>query len=202
MQPEPQKSRLSHVPAILIGAAALLGSASTLYVNLRSPAPTPTPTTALAASAPAAAASDAATSGASATPAPPPATVQVVHLRLDRVQVDNDGSFGTTDWTFEVSVGGEPQFTVPMKGLDDSPGENLARPADPDKASVDVKLAPDKNTAISVRGFRKGWTPGSHAEVDGQAWLSQGMEKAMVAVSSNKPKSPAFILYFTATPAP
>jgi hypothetical protein len=122
-------------------------------------------------------------------------------LTLDRVQVDNDGSFGTTDWTFEVSIGGEPQFTVPMRGLDDSPGENLARPADPAKASVELKLPPGKTTALSVRGFRKGWTPGAHAEVSGEAWFTQGNEKAVITLKNDKPKSPAFVLYFSAAPA-
>jgi hypothetical protein len=199
MTPEQPKSKLAHVPAILAGSAALIAALSTVYVNMRNaPAPTATPAASFAPALSPASGEPAASPAA--TESPKPAAAQRVLLRLERVQVDNDGSMGSTDWTFEASVDGEPMFTVAMPSLNDKPGQNLARPADARQASVEVKLPPGKNVALAVHGFRTGWVPGSHAEVSGQAWLAQGIEKAAVTLKNDKPKGPQFVLYFSAAP--
>jgi hypothetical protein len=195
MSTEPKKSRIAHVPSILAGTAAVIAAASTLYVNLREdarPAPDPTP--------PAPVSAAAAPAAASAAAAPKIATQpRKLLLRLDRVQVDNDGSAGSTDWNFQVSVDGDPQFSVPMPALDDTPGENLVRPADPEQASAEIELPAGRSVALSVNGWKKSWLPGSHAEVSGKAWL--GFNKTTVTVQTAKEKGPRFVLYFSATPA-
>ena len=198
MTAEQPKSKLAHVPAILAGSAALIAALTTVYVNLRNaPAPASAPVASLA---PTALASGDPAASPATTQSPKPAAAQRVLLRLERVQVDNDGSMGSTDWTFEASIDGEPMFTVPMPSLSDKPGHNLARPAEAQQASVEVKLPPGKNVALAVRGFRTGWIPGSHAEVSGEAWLAQGIEKAAVTLKNDKPKGPQFVLYFSAAP--
>jgi hypothetical protein len=193
MPPDQQKSRLSHVPAILAGSAAFIAAVSTLYVNLREkPQATPAPVAAEQ-SVPV---KDAASSAADAATAEPHRFV----LRLDRVQVDNDGSLGSTDWSFEVKANGKPLLVVPMPSLSDKPGANLARPDDIDAASAEVELSPGKNVELSVSGWKKGFISGAKAEVTGKAWLLTGANETVITLASEKAKGPRFVLYFSARP--
>ena len=191
MPPDQKSSRLSHVPAILAGSAAFIAAVSTLYVNMRDkPAPTP------AATEQAAPATD--------TPAPAAAVPAAPHrflLRLDRVQVDNDGSIGSTDWSFEVKANGKPLFAVPMPSLTDKPGANLARPADVEAASAEVELPAGKNIELSVSGWKKGLISSAKAEVSGKAWMLTGGNDTVITLVGEKPKGAHFVLYFSATPA-
>lgn len=198
MTEDPKKSRLAHVPSILAGSAALIAALSTLYVNLRNDS---RPESDPAATTPAIQASATAQAGDSPSSSTAPGKPQPIRLRLDRIQVDNDGSAGSTDWTFQVSVGGEPMFSVPMESLNDKPGKNLARPADPQQASAEVQLLAGKNVSLSVNGWKKGWMPGADAEVSGEAWMSPAFNKPTITLKSGEPKGPQFVLYFSATPA-
>jgi hypothetical protein len=194
MPPEPQKSRLSHVPAILAGSAAFIAAVSTLYVNLREKPPTAPEPVVAEQGAPA---KDASVSAANIAVAEPHRFL----LRLDRVQVDNDGSMGSTDWSFEVKANGKPLLVVPMPSLSDKPGANLARPGDTDAASAEVVLPPGKNIELSVSGWKKGFISGARAEVSGKAWLLTGANDTVISLASEKPKGPHFVLYFSARPA-
>ena len=188
MTNEQKPSRTAHVPGILMGTAALIAALSTVYVNLRNdraPAPAAVPSAPIVAAAP-----DAAT---------PPAAPTVMRWRLDRVQVDDDGSIGSTDWTFQVSVDGEPRVSVAMPALSDKPGENLVRPAEGQETSVDVELSGAQSVALAVNGFKTGRLGGS-GEVSGQQWLTSGLNKATVTLAGEKPKGPRFVLYFSAAP--
>jgi hypothetical protein len=197
MTEEHKKSRLAHVPSILAGSAALIAALSTVYVNLRNDsrqAPSPVSSTPLSPASTVVAPSAAtATSTASNKP-------QAMLLRLDRIQVDNDGSIGTTDWDFQVSVDGEPLFSVPMPSLSDKPGKNLVRPADAKQASAELQLPPGKNLALSVNGWKKGWLPGAVAEVSGKGWMSAGFSKAVITLKTEKPKGAQFVMYFSVAP--
>lgn len=194
MNTEPKKSRLAHVPSILGGTAALIAAVTTLYVNLRSDPQLATEPAPQVSAAPA--------NVASMAPAVVSNEPRRMLLRLDRVQVNDDGSAGSTDWTFEVSVDGDPLFSVPMPSLNDKPGESLARPKDREQASAEVELPANKNVPLSVKGWKKdGWLPGSSAEVSGKAWLASGFGKTTVTLKTEKPKGPQFVLYFSATPA-
>jgi len=196
MNTEPKKSRLAHVPSILGGTAALVAALTTLYVNLRSEPRTETTSTVSAplGQAPMAV-PPAAPSNASTKPQP-------TLLRLDRVQVDNDGSVGSTDWTFQVNVGGEPLFSVPMPSLNDKPGKNLVRLTDAEQASAEVQLPAGKNVSLSVNGWKKGgWLPGARAEVSGEGWMASGFNKTVITLKTEKPDGPRFVLYFSVTPA-
>jgi hypothetical protein len=193
-------SRLAHVPAILAGSAAFIAAVSTLYVNLREKPVEAMPVVA----APAEPAAETATpppAGASAAVAPAASEPQPTLLRLERVQVDNDGSVGTTDWSFQVSVDDRPLYSVPMPALSDEPGENLARPGDPQAASVQFELPRGKLAQLQVNGWKKGWLPGSRAEVSGSTPLGAGLREASVTVRTDKPKGPSFVLYFSLSPA-
>ncbi len=198
MSNEPHKpTRMALVPSILAGSAALIAAASTLYVNLRyEPEATRVPTVAIVA--PVAGASPSDASPAPAAPAAP-ASPRVLHLRLERVQVDNDGSAGSTDWTFQVSADEQPLFTVPMPALNDKPGQNLVRPADAAAASADVEVPSTKSVSIRVSGWKKRLLPGAPAELSGNAWLTLGLNKTVVTLKGEDPKGPQFVLYFSAT---
>jgi hypothetical protein len=194
MNTEPKKSRIAHVPSILAGTAAVIAAASTLYVNLRDDARTP-----------AAIAVPAQVSSVPASNSPSAPSLAAISteprrllLRLDRIQVEDDGSAGSTDWTFQVSADGEPLFSVPMPSLNDKPGQNLARPADRDQASAEVDLPAGSRVALSVKGWKQGWLPGSRAEVTGESALGAG--KTVVTVQTDAPKGPRFVLYFSAAP--
>ena len=194
MANEPSKSRLSHLPGILAAAAALIAAVSTLYVNMRNPSAEAPP--AQVQSSPPAAAASVAPAPAEAAPEP-----RAMLLRLDRIQVENDGSMGTTDWTFEVSAAGEPRFTLAMRALNDKPGHNLARPADPEQAATELLLAPDQQLQVTVKGWKEGLLAGG-AEVGGSAWVSGKAGNTSIRVASGQPKSPAFTLYFSIAPRP
>jgi len=194
MPPEQQKSRLSHVPAILAGSAAFIAAISTLYVNLRErPLVPPEPVVVEQPAKP----NDAAAAAANTAKA----EAQRFLLRLDRVQVDNDGSMGSTDWSFEVKANGKPLLVVPMPSLSDKPGANLARPDDTDAASAEVELPPGRNIELSVSGWKKGFISGAKAEVSGKAWLLTGASDTVIPLASEKPKGPHFVLYFSARPS-
>lgn len=114
--------------------------------------------------------------------------------------MDNDGSAGSTDWTFQVSADEQPLFTVPMPALNDKPGQNLARPADAAAASADVEVPSTRSVSIRVSGWKKRLLPGAPAELSGNAWLTLGLDKTVVTLKGEDPKGPQFVLYFSATP--
>ena len=153
MTNEPKNTRLSYVPAILAGTTALVAAISTLYVNLRDkPEPAPVATEQVV------------SATESAAPARPPTVVapaapRVLLLRLERVQVDNDGSVGSTDWTFQVKANDQPLFAVPMPELNDKPGQNLARPADPEQAAAEVEVPAGKASRSRSAAGRSGCCP-------------------------------------------
>jgi hypothetical protein len=196
---EPHRnSRLSHVPAILAGSAALIAAVSTLYVNLRgsaAPAEAPANLSAPMAPAPASASPPAAVAPAEEAPKP-----RMLVLRLDRMQVENDGSMGGTDWVFEVSADGEPRFTLPMPGLSDKPGQNLVRPPDAAQASTEVLFLPARQVEIVVKGWKRGFLPGAGAEISGSTKVNWNFDKATVRLAGDKPKGPAFTMYFALAP--
>jgi hypothetical protein len=196
MNNEPtSQSHLRHLPGILVAATALIAAVSTLYVNLRGGSAS-------------AEHRQAAPVAPQAAPAPPKPAVEAppqpvpMQLRLDRVQVENDGSMGTTDWTFEISAAGEPRFTLPLRSLSDKPGENLVHPPEPAQAMAEIALAPNEQLRVEVKGWKRGFLPGSNAEIAGSGWIGAKEGKASIHVAGDKPKGPAFTLYFVVAPKP
>jgi hypothetical protein len=187
-------SHLRHLPGILVAATALIAAVSTLYVNLRGSSEISEHRTAVAAPAQPLPAS-VPKSAAESLPRPAP-----MQLRLDRVQVENDGSVGTTDWTFEISAAGEPRFTQALPSLSDKPGENLVHPPEAAQAMAELALASNEQLRIEVKGWKHGFLPGSTAEITGSAWIGAKEGKASVHVAGDKPKGPAFTLYFLLAP--
>ena len=149
---ETKKHWIALAPSILTGLAALIAALTTVYINVRNDK-----------SAPAAAVQVA------TVPVPVPNNVavvsnstmpvqaKVIDLQLERMRVDNDGSMGTTDWTFEIQNGERSLFSVPFKALADNAGENIVVPKD--AAVAHAKLAVTENMPeIIVRGWKQGWS--------------------------------------------
>jgi hypothetical protein len=169
-------------------APAPVAALSTLYVNLRNDA-----SRAQAAAAPVAAAAP----PPAPAPAPEPAR-QRLRLRLDRVQVDDDGSMGDTDWTFQVSLDGEPAFSVSMPALNDKPGRNVVSPGKDQDAAKVIELPAGTNLALKVTG-RKNGLLGDGDDVTGEGWLASGFDKTSLTLVGKDPKGARFVVYFTAT---
>jgi len=186
-----KKSWTAHVPGILAGTAALIAALSTIYVNLHNAA--------RESGAGAVAPSSVLAAPATSTSASPTPTTSEVALRLQRIRVDNDGSFGTTDWTFEVDADGTPLYSLPVKSLDDREGRNLRMiPASaPASGTVDVSAA--KAVAVSVKGWKHGLIGGAGApDVTGEGWLASGVDTVTIAVNSAEAGRGAFVFYFSA----
>jgi hypothetical protein len=187
-----KKHWTAHAPGILTGAAALIAALTGVYVNMRGdkssvqpvavqavPVTTPVPV-------------------ASAPKVAVPVS-QTLDLKLDRVRVDNDGSMGTTDWTFDVSEANRSLFSVPFKALSDDAGENLVKPAEPDIAHARLTLASEQSSEVVVRGWKQGWTSKTAApDVIGKAQLKSDGVGLVIEAKSEKANGPAFVLYFSA----
>jgi hypothetical protein len=187
MSNEQKPSRLAHVPGILVATTALIAAVSTLYVNLRNDGSR---------------ASAAVAAPAPATPAPPTSAPEParhrVRVRLDRVQVDDDGSMGDTDWTFQVRVDGAPAFSVSMPALSDKPGRNVVRPGADQDTAAEVELPAGKNLALTVTGRKSGFLGRDRGEVTGEGWLASGFDKTSLTVAGKQKNGPRFVVYFTA----
>jgi hypothetical protein len=190
---EPKKHWAPHLPGILTGTAALLAALTTVYINVRNDKPTVASGVDVSTNAPLV-----------ATPKPLPVkpvllTSETIELKLNRLRVDNDGSMGTTDWTFEVQSAERSLFSVPFKTLSDKAGENLVAPPDADLVHAKIVKAIDKPADIIVRGWKQGWSGKTQdPDVIGQAKLNDDGTGVTVAVKSEKSDGPAFVLYFDA----
>lgn len=188
-----KKTWMTHLPGILGGSAALIAALTTIYVNLHNASREN-------ASVPAAAAQTVPV--ATPTTVPEAAKSRKVALRLERIRVDNDGSFGTTDWTFEIDADGTPLYSLPARSLDDREGKNLRMipPGMPASAVLDVSDA--RAVAVSVKGWKHGLIGGVGApDVAGQGWLASGVDTVAVAAKSAEAGRAAFVFYFSAADA-
>jgi len=189
-----RKSRLSHVPGILAGSAALIAALTTVYVNVRkddvAPADTRVP---------------AVTAATPVVPVPPasvPAGPVRRLLTLERIRVENDGSLGTTDWTFEVSAAGEPLYSLTFKSLNDREGQNLVLPPPDARSSAGFDTAPGAAVDIGVKGWKRSLLPGATApDIVGLGRVEAGTTSFPVRVTSDEDGGPEITLYFLLAPA-
>lgn len=187
--PDQDKKPLLHVvPAILTGAAALIASLTAVYVNTRGDRQATPQQVAQPSVQP---------------PAPAPAPVaesagpRTVHLRLDRIAVQHDGSVGTTDWRFAVELDGQPLFVFQQDDLDDTGGRNVALPED---AGSNIEITPGKAARLAVKAWRGSRLRLVEGEPDaqGEGVVTAAGALAPLAVAASKPEKGAFVLYFSA----
>lgn len=192
--PSEKKSRLSHLPGILGGSAALIAALTTVYVNVRKDERAPAPIVSPAAATPA--------KPDIVEPAAPPAPAGPVRrvLQLQRLRVENDGSLGTTDWTFEISAAGEPQYSLTFKSLNDREGQNLTPPPPGARVSAEIETAPGAPVEVSVKGWKRSLMPGATApDIVGTGSPAAGASTFSVHAVSDQDGGPDITLYFSLT---
>jgi hypothetical protein len=189
-----KKHWLAHAPSILTGSAALIAALTTVYINVRSNKSAPA---AAAQVLPAVSSSNATMTLSSPAPALTPASRREIDLRLDRVRVDNDGTMGTTDWTFDIKNGERSLFSVPFKALTDKAGDNIVAPKEASLAHARLVLAAGDMPDITVRGWKQAWSGKAHSpDVLGQGKLNVDDGSLVIEARSEETGGPAFVLYF------
>jgi hypothetical protein len=191
---ETKKHWIAMAPSILTGLAALIAALTTVYINVRNDIKTTQPAV-----------------SANAAPAVVPVKLAVtepksamalttsVDLRLERVRVDNDGTMGTTDWTFDIRNGERSLFSVPFKALTDKAGANIVAPGEATPAHASIVLAVSGSKEIIVHGWKQAWSGKAQApDVIGKAMLNANDGSFVVEATSVKAGGPAFVLYFNA----
>ena len=188
---ETKKHWVAHAPSILTGLAALLAALTTVYINVRND--NKSAPTAVTQAAP-----TAVLSSVAITPNKPlPVEAKIINVHLERIRVDNDGSMGTTDWTFDIQNGERSLFSVPFKALVDNAGENIVTPKDAALARANVTIGPENTPEIIVRGWKQAWSGKSKApDVIGKAKLNSDDDSLVIEVKSEKAGGAAFVLYF------
>jgi hypothetical protein len=188
-----KKNWTAHLPGILTGSAAFIAALTTVFINVRSDKSS-SPTVMQAA--PVATAILSAAVPLSQPVAAPPVS-QVIELKLARLRVDNDGTLGSTDWTFDIQTVQRSLFSVPFKTLTDKAGDNLVAPSEPALAHATLVLKAGEVPDIIVRGWKQTWSGKAELpDVIGKAKLNADDGSLVVEAKSEKTGGPAFVLYF------
>lgn len=188
---ETKKHWIAIAPSLLTGLAALIAALTTVYINIRNDKPAP------AVSAPVV--SVVAPANAAIAPSLKPSMPQTkaVNLQLERLRVDNDGSMGSTDWTFDVQNGERSLFSVPFKALADNAGDNIVVPKDASLARAKMMATTGVTQEIIVRGWKQSWSGKAKTpDVIGRAKLNAEDDSLVIEVKSEKAGGAAFVLYF------
>jgi hypothetical protein len=193
---ENKKHWVPHLPGILTGTAALLAAMTTVYMNVRNDKPV------------VASSVDVTTTATPVTvkPLPKPVTLapavpsnETIEIKLDRIRVDNDGSMGTTDWTFDILSGERSLFSIPFKSLSDKAGENLVSPADTEIARAKLSRLVGSPSEITVHGWKQAFSgKAQEPDVVGKAVLNSDGTGLSIEAKSGQETGPAFVLYFDA----
>lgn len=177
----------AYLPAILTAGTAFLAALSTIYINLRNDfREQPAPAEVVAAAAPAAASQA--------------ATNTTLMLQLQRIEVLDDGSYGSTDWEFQVEADGRELFALPGKALSDEVGDNVIVPAADDEAQGRITLLPGQQVLVKVIG-KGGGLLGS-AEATGTGSLTARGIGGPVRVATRGKDGARFVFHFAATKVP
>lgn len=190
MTEKERKGWHAHLPAILTASTAFLAALSTIYINLRNDfRGKPEPAKTVVAAAP----------GAPASGATNPALAALM-LQLQRIEVLDDGSYGSTDWTFRVEADGRELFELPGRAMSDKPGANVIVPTADDGAQSRITLLPGQQVLLKVTG-EGGGLLGS-AEATGTATLTARGLAGPMRVSTRGKDGARFVFHFSAAPAP
>jgi len=75
-------------------------------------------------------------------------------LRLNEIQVFEDGSAGSTRWLFEVFLDDRRAFSLPVRSYDDDPKPGRFAIAAKEKAEADLELVPGRRVVLRVIGYK------------------------------------------------
>ena len=194
---ETKKHWVAHAPSILTGLAALTAALTTVYVNVRNDksAAAPVPQVAPASGTIQQPSLGNGLSAANSAPVKP--LNPILDVQLERVRVDNDGTMGTTDWTFDIKNGERSLFSVPFKSLTDRAGANIVAPEPSAVAHASLTVAAGTEPEISVRGWKQAWSGKAQMpDVLGRTKLNPEDDSFVVEAKSENAGGPAFVLYF------
>lgn len=195
---ETKKHWIAMAPSILTGLAALIAALTTVYINVRNDIKTSQPAVS-ANAAPAVAP----VKPAVKEPKSSMALSTTVDLRLERLRVDNDGTMGTTDWTFDIKNGERSLFSVPFKALTDKAGANIVAPGDTSSAHASIVMTAGGSSEITVQGWKQAWSGKAQMpDVIGKAVLNADDGSFVIEATSVKAGGPAFVLYFNTRKTP
>lgn len=179
----------TRVPAISIALVAFLVALTTLVNNVREigglkdkPAAkvdTPVATPAAPAVTPA---------------APKPPSRYSVLLTLEKIEVVNDGTSGSTTWTFDVSAGGQDLFELPARDYNDSEETREVAPRTSDPSMGRVILVPGQEMLVKISGRTGGLI--SKLSASGTATLVADRPLAPVRVRSADGRDGEFVFHF------
>ncbi len=194
---ETKKHWVAHAPSILTGLAALTAALTTVYVNVRNDKPVATAAPQVVQVAGTVPQAAPATEPAATNSVPAKQSSKTLDLQLARVRVDNDGTMGTTDWTFDIKNGERSLFSVPFKSLTDKAGENIVAPEPAAVTHANLTVAAGNMPEITVRGWKQAWSGKAQApDVTGVAKLNPDDDGFVVEAKSEKTGGPSFVLYF------
>ncbi|MEO8001017.1 MAG: hypothetical protein ABI644_04015 [Arenimonas sp.] len=194
---ETKKHWVAHTPSILTGLAALTAALTTVYVNVRNDK---SAAAIVSHAAPAAGAEPQAGSVVelpSVNSLPAKQLNRSLDLQLDRVRVDNDGTMGTTNWTFDIKGDERSLFSVPFKSLTDKAGANIVAPEPAAVTHARLTVGAGNMPVISVRGWKQAWSGKAQMpDVTGQVKLNPDDDGFVIEAKSEKAGGPSFVLYF------
>jgi len=187
MSDDNDKRWYTRVPAISVAMVAFLVALTTLVNNVREIG-------GLKGKPPAAPVA-AATPAPAVKPAEPKAPTRYsVVLTLEKIEVVNDGTSGSTAWTFDVSAGGQDLFELPSRDYNDAEDSRIATPRTSDPSMGRVTLVPGQEMLVKISGRSGGLI--SKLSASGTGTLVAERALAPVKVVAADPRDGEFIFYF------
>lgn len=184
----------TRVPAISIALVAFLVALTTLINNVREIG-------GLKDKSPAAPAPVAAAPVPATKPAEPKAPSRYsVLLTLDRIEVLNDGTNGSTTWSFDVSAGGQDLFQLPARDYVDGEEGRDVKPRTSDPSIGRVVLVPGQEMLIKISGRTGGII--SKLSASGTATLVADRPLAPIRVLGGDGRDGEFIFHFSTVATP
>lgn len=194
MTDQQDKPWYTRVPAISVAVLAFLVGLTTLVNNIRDwlsdDAPTPAAVPANAAAKPAVA--------PATSPQAPRKTA--VLLTLKQIEVIDDGTSGSTAWSFEIEGGGEELFSLASRDYVDTGADAIARPRASDPSIARVVLVPGQEMTIKITGRSSGLI--SRTVATGSAKLRADGALAPIRVTADGGKSGEFVFQFATVATP
>ncbi|MBN7138888.1 hypothetical protein A7A76_07195 [Lysobacter enzymogenes] len=130
-----------------------------------------------------------------AQPAQPKAPTRYsVVLTLEKIEVVNDGTSGSTSWTFDVSAGGQDLFELPSRDYNDAEDSRIATPRTSDPSMGRVTLVPGQEMLVKISGRSGGLI--SKLSASGTGTLVADHALAPVKVVAADPRDGEFIFHF------
>lgn len=93
---------------------------------------------------------------AQATPVAGPPQKLTTLITLDRIEVLDDGTAGSTAWTFEIEGGGETLFVLPLRDYSDEERHRNVVPRSSDPSIGRVVLVPGQRMLVKITGSMSG----------------------------------------------